>query len=360
MRLILAARALYALMWFYVAPVLPQMLKEFGVDASSAGLLPAMFIVGTGVMQIPASYLGGKLGFNKVAGAGMAIFGASSLLLSLSNSWWEALLLRALGGVGAGLFFSTAGALIVAYMPDAVATALGWYSASFNIGAFVGFYWGYVASLTGWRLALAIPGALAIVLGVLIFRGPPLKGASKFSWRAYSFGLASFPFWGSVYAANSLAATWAHLHRGVAESVAGALSSAAMASGFLGGFFGRLYDKTQKKLRFLTAAPLLAAGAYALTPFAPVYALFLLAFTYGAAFSAYITAIYATASKVSQDPSSALAVVNVTNMALGLHVSYIFSWLMAYSPALPWEFLAALAASSSLATYAVAQRTKFI
>ena len=99
-----------------------------------------------------------------------------------------------------------------------------------------------------------------------------------------------------------------------------------MASGFLGEFFGRLHDKTQKKLCLLTAAPLLAAGAYALTPFAPVYGLFLLAFTYGAALSAYITAIYATAS---------FAVVNATNVAPGLHASYLFSWLMAYSPALP-------------------------
>jgi len=81
-------------------------------------------------------------------------------------------------------------------MPDAVATALGWYSASFNIGAFAGFYWGYVASLTGWRFALAIPGALAIVLGTLIFRSPPVKGASKFNWKAHSFGLASLTFGG--------------------------------------------------------------------------------------------------------------------------------------------------------------------
>jgi len=96
---------------------------------------------------------------------------------------------------------------------------------------------------------------LAIVLGTPIFRSPPVKGALKFNWGAYFFGFASFPFWGSVYAANSLATTRAYLHRGVAESVASALSSATMASGFLGEFFGRLYDKTQKKLCLLTAAP---------------------------------------------------------------------------------------------------------
>jgi len=108
MRLILAARALYALMWFCVAPILPQMLKEFSVDTSSAGLLPAMFIVGTGVMQIPASYLGASR-FNRVAGAEMAVFGVSFLLFSLSNSWWEASFFRALGAWGWPLFLDCGG-----------------------------------------------------------------------------------------------------------------------------------------------------------------------------------------------------------------------------------------------------------
>jgi len=90
---------------------------------------------------------------------------------------------------------------------------------------------------------------LAIVLGTPIFRSPPVKGASKFNWGAYSFGLASFPFWGSVYAANSLAATWAHLHRGCRERRM-RIVLCNNGPGVLRQFFGKLYDKTQKNCAF--------------------------------------------------------------------------------------------------------------
>jgi MFS family permease len=77
------------------------MLREFGVAPSAAGLLPAAFIVGAAAAQLPASYLGARYGHDRVAGIGMAIFGASSVLMSAAPRWEWALGFRALGGVGA-------------------------------------------------------------------------------------------------------------------------------------------------------------------------------------------------------------------------------------------------------------------
>ncbi len=67
----------------------------------------------------------------------MVIFGASSVLMSAAPRWGWALGFRALGEVGAGLFFSTAGAVLVALRPNAVRSALERYNASFNLGGFV-------------------------------------------------------------------------------------------------------------------------------------------------------------------------------------------------------------------------------
>jgi len=103
--LVLFARGIYAILWFYVAPVIPTMLREFGVAPADAGLLPAAFIVGAAAAQLPASYLGARYGHDRVAGVGMVIFGASSMLMSAAPSWEWALGFRALGGVGAGHFF---------------------------------------------------------------------------------------------------------------------------------------------------------------------------------------------------------------------------------------------------------------
>jgi MFS family permease len=356
--LVLLARCVYALMWFYVAPVIPAMLREFGVAPADAGLLPAAFIVGAAAAQLPASYLGARYGHDKVAGTGMVIFGASSALMGLAPSWGWAVGLRALGGVGAGLFFSTAGAVLVALRPNAVGSALGWYNASFNIGGFMGYYWGYVASAAGWRLALAAPGVLAAALGATLLMGRGVRSRAAINRGAALFGLASFPFWGAVYAANSLTATWIHLYRHVGEDVAGAISSAAMVSGFFGGLVGGLYDRARNKLYIFLGAPLVAALAYVALPHVPLGAVPLLVFLYGASFSAYITAVYATASKTSENPAAALAVINVTNMALGLHFSYVFSWLMAAGPVGPWLLLSSLALSSAASTYVVVNRLK--
>lgn len=356
--LVLLSRAVYALMWFYIAPVLPMMLREFNVDPALAGVLPAVFIVGAATAQLPASFIGAKFGHNKIAGIGLIIFGISSIAVGLSPSWEWALFFRALGGLGAGLFFSTAGAVLIVLKPDAVGSILGWYNASFNLGGFLGYYWGYVASLVGWRIAIAIPGVISAAFGAMLLKSASLKSETSISWKTSVFGLASFPFWGAVYAANSLTATWLHLFRGMEESYAGAISSASMLSGFFGGVFGRLYDRTKNKRRLLLYTPIFASIAYLAMPDTPIEAAPLLAFIYGASFSAYITAVYATASKVSRNPASALAVINVINMALGLHFSYAFSLLMAFSPTYPWLLLSALAFLSAIATYIVINMLK--
>lgn len=356
--LILFARGVYALMWFYTSPVIPTMLREFGVAPAAAGLLPAAFIVGAAATQLPASYLGARYGHDRVAGVGMVIFGASSVLMSVAPRWEWALGFRALGGVGAGLFFSTAGAVLVALRPNAVGSALGWYNASFNLGSFVGYYWGYVASAVGWRLALGVPGVLATALGVALLKGHDFKTKAFVNWKTALFGLASFPFWGAVYAANSLTATWIHLYRNVGEDVAGAISSASMISGFFGGFVGKFYDRAKNKLYIFLGAPITATLAYITLPYIPLGAAPLLIFLYGLSFSTYITAVYAVASKISENPAAALAMINVTNMALGLHLSYVFSWLMTAGPIYPWFLLSMSAFSSAVSTYIVLKRLK--
>jgi DHA1 family inner membrane transport protein len=126
----------------------------------------------------------------------MAIFEASSILMSAAPRWEWALGFRALGGVGAGLFFSTADAVLVALRPNAVGAALGWYNASFNLGGFVGYYWGYVTPAVGWRLALGVPGVLATALGMALLKGHDFKTKTFINWKAALFGLASFPLLG--------------------------------------------------------------------------------------------------------------------------------------------------------------------
>ncbi|CCC80720.1 permease of the major facilitator superfamily [Thermoproteus tenax Kra 1] len=346
---ILAARAVYALMWFYLAPLLPAMIQDFSVPPSESGLMPAFFIIGAAAAQIPASWIGSKIGDIRTAGLGLFTLGIGSSLVATSPNWWTALAFRAISGVGAGLFFSTAGAALVALRPRSAGSALGWYNASFNIGAFAGYYWGYAAHLLGWRAAALAPALLAVAMSAPLIKEPGLRSSASLSWRAAKLGLASFPIWGAAYAANSLTATWLHFYRGVPASAAGAISSATMASGLLGGMLGSIYDRVRNKRAVPFYSAFLTAVAMAALPLAPAEISPLLVFSYGLGYTVYITSIYAMGAKLG-NPSAALAVINVIDMSLGMGFSYVFSYTMELNPAIPWAILSALALISATAT----------
>lgn len=345
---ILGARAVYALLWFYVSPLLPLMARDLAVQEAQLGLLPAAFIAGAAAMQIPAAWIGAKIGDVRTAGIGLLLLGLGSALVGFSGTWQEALAFRALAGAGAGLFFSTAGAALVSLKPGATGTALGWYNASFNVGALTGYYWGYVAAAMGWRAAAILPGVAASAVAAPLLTQKGFKHGHKLDRSAIALGLASFPIWGAVYATNSLAATWLSYYKDVPPSLAGAISSASMASGLLGGALGSIYDKARKKEVVLVAASALSSASMALVPSSPPAVVPLAVFAYGASYTVYITAIYAEGSRRSS-PSSALAVINVIDMALGLNASYIFSYAMSIYPPLAWYSTAALALVSSYA-----------
>ncbi|MEL9990189.1 MAG: MFS transporter [Thermoproteus sp.] len=354
---VLASRAVYALLWFYIAPILPIMAKELSATQAELGLLPAAFIAGAAAAQIPASWLGSKIGDVRTAGLGLLLLGAGSASLGLAGTWAEALAFRAVAGVGAGLFFSTAGAALVALRPRAVGSALGLYNASFNLGALAGYYWGYVAGPLGWRNAVIAPGAVAAAMSVPLLAQGGFKHQLRLSRSAASLGLASFPIWGAAYAANSLAASWLELYRGASPSAAGAMSSASMASGLLGGLLGVVYDRTSDKRLVLASSALATAASMAVIPWAPTPLAPAAIFAYGTAYTVYMTSIYAEGS-ASGDPSSALAVINLVDMALGLNMSYAFSYAMALSPPLAWSLAAAAASTSASAALLAGSRKR--
>ncbi len=336
------------MLWFYLSPLLPLMAKDLGVQEAQLGFLPAAFIAGAASMQIPASWIGAKIGDVKTAGAGLLLLGVGSALVGISRGWPEALAFRALAGAGAGLFFSTAGAALVSLRPERAGTALGWYNASFNVGALAGYYWGYVAAMANWRVAAALPGVVASAIAAPMLLQGGFKHEHKLDASAVALGLASFPIWGAVYAANSLAAAWLTYYKDVPPSIAGAISSASMASGLLGGALGSVYDKAGNKAAVLAGSAALSAASMAAVPLLPPTAVPAAVFAYGASYTVYITAIYAEGSKRGS-PSSALAVINVVDMALGLNESYVFSYAMSVYPPLAWYTAAILALASSSA-----------
>lgn len=343
---VLAARMVYALQWFHIAPLMPAILSSLGVPTQYAGLLSTAFIVGAASTQMPAGLLGAKIGNARTAGVGLLLLSLTSLLLAASDNFVELLALRALGGAGAGLFFSTAAAL-VADGGKGLGLRLGAYNAMFNLGALAAMAWGFLGEAMGWRTAAALPSPFGIALSAQLLAVGGYRSRAAAGWRAVYLGLASAPFWGAAYAAQSLMPTWLQKYGGVGQGYSGLLTSASMLSGLMGGALGSLFDRAEDKQRYIAAVAAVGAAAFASTPFLPVFASAFAAFAFGSAYTLYITAIYALG--VRSGGASALGAINFIDMSLGVWASDAFSLAMSAWPPAPWLLLASFAAVSGVA-----------
>ncbi|MBP1449812.1 MAG: MFS transporter [Thermoproteus sp.] len=337
----------YALQWFHIAPLMPAILSSFGVPTQYAGFLSTAFIVGAASTQMPAGLLGAKIGNARTAGVGLLLLSSTSLLLGTSDNFVELLAFRALGGAGAGLFFSTAAAALAADGDKGLGRRLGAYNAMFNLGALAAMAWGFLGEAVGWRTAAALPSPFGIALSAQLLAVGGYRSRAAAGWRAVYLGLASAPFWGAAYAAQSLMPTWLQKYGGVGQGYSGLLTSASMLSGLTGGALGSLFDRTEDKRRYIVAVAAVGAAAFASTPFLPAFASAFAAFAFGFAYTLYITAIYALG--VRSGGASALGAINFIDMSLGVWASDAFSLTMSAWPPAPWLLLASLAAVSGVA-----------
>lgn len=132
-----------------VAPALPLFAREFGVGKAAAGAVVSAFALMRLAMAPFVGRLVNAFGERVMLATGIGVVAVSSALAGLSQSYWQLLVLRGIGGIGSIMFSVSAASLLVRVTPDHLrGRAQGVWAGSFLLGMIAGPAVGTVASLS--------------------------------------------------------------------------------------------------------------------------------------------------------------------------------------------------------------------
>jgi len=161
-------------------PLFPFITASLGIGFEEAGLLIACFYAASGLAQTPSGFLVDRFGARRVLLSGLGLAATSVTLMSLMPTFWAAIPLVVLAGLGNSVFHPADYSILSDTVSKSrMARAYGVHTLSGNIG------WAAapvtvlsLASVMGWRGALAVTGiaGLGIVL-VLVSESSVLASA---------------------------------------------------------------------------------------------------------------------------------------------------------------------------------------
>lgn len=271
-------------------PLFPFITQSLGIGFEEAGMLIACFYAASGLAQTPSGFLVDRFGARRVLLGGLALAASTVILMSLMQSFWTAIPLVVLAGLGNSVFHPadysilshtvTKSRMARAYGVHTLSGNIGWAAAPVTMLA--------LAGVVGWRGALVIVGVagLAVVLflasqsGVLAFSGrvvraAPSAGASKTLSASTLALLASPPillcFAYFVLLSVSLTGNQTFMPAalnqlyGTSLETAGAALSAYLLAGSLGVLAGGIAADRTTRHEGIVALGLLGAAAMLLT-----------------------------------------------------------------------------------------------
>ncbi len=336
------------------APLIPVFIKQLGFTPTEAGLLSFVFFLAMSGIAIPAGMLSDRLGPKLIGSLGLAIAGLSNAGLGYLEGLSTLLLLKFLGGAGAGMaFIAGVRYVTVAFPPSHVHLAQGLYGGSIQLGAGTSLY---LMPLLYAQLELsgAFFASAGLVLATLIFwlkvapdqraQLPParfsLAAQSRTVWlltaaHTGTFGLSILVgTWITTFLLNDL---------GLPLSTAGGLGSAVLIVGILarpvgGILIDRRWMLTHTIIRLSLLVGTFGLGLLAL-PGRPAWAALLALVVMGIALNLPYAAIMNTATAaVPASPGAAIGIVGSASLiliavgapALGALYSQVKSFSLAF------------------------------
>ncbi len=142
-----------------IAPVIPLMREDVGLSYTQIGMITAAFYGLYTFTQLPAGYLGDRLGPRRVITFGGLISSFSNLVFSQLGSFPLLVGFHALNGVGQGGGWSPSVRLLVNWFPgEKLGIILGVYTTCVSVFTIVAYLLsGYLGQHFGWRLSVIVP-----------------------------------------------------------------------------------------------------------------------------------------------------------------------------------------------------------
>jgi len=352
--LILAGRLTYSLQWFLISPALPQIASQGHVPTSLLGLIPVAFFGAAGIAQIPSVYVAQRFGPTRTYIIGLFLLALGNMLLPLYVSTFWLFFTRVISGVGAALFFASAGGALSSLYPAKPGTVMGLYNAFFAMGGGLGLVWGVFDQLLGWQLATELGGLTAVAMAGLnmlavwnerYLPAPRLTGIGPTLRNrvVVATGLAYTGVWGSYFAIGQLLPSYEQLALGASVSISGLTSSILLFPSILGSFMSVFYGRFRRKRLLLAACAVPAILPAVLIGTGRVDAIVLALVTVGFFNDFGISMMYAFLVDLrDSDPTASLALVNTFHMLIGMWVAPMLSLASTISWSFGWGLVGTL------------------
>ena len=372
--LLIALRIGYAYNWFDTGPGLPAIGSTFSVGTADLGLLVAAFLVGAGLLQVPAGLLSLRWGARSVSIAGVGLLAVAGAASAAAPTFPVLVALRLLAGAGAGLFFSPAIGLVASLYPAGHrGLPVGTFSSAFSAGAALGIVGSSaLVPAIGWRAALLVGGlplavlalaALALIPARAGAAPPPLPRRGLPSAlrhpAVWAIGFAFVGLEGASFATGQFIVPWGEALQGWSILLAGAVGMTFVFPSVFGGPVGgsiaerHTNHRTQFALAVVGGAALLA-----LLPWAGLAATVLIglgfSFAYGFVYAVMYVLPHFWRDLPPNEVPLAIGLFNSIQLSGGAAVAFAFAWVVgARSYDVGWEFLAAAMVASLLVLVAL-------
>ena len=148
-----------------IAPVIPLMREDLGLSYTQIGWITAAFYGLYTCAQLPAGYLGDRLGPRRIITLGALVSSFSNLVFSQLGSLPLLVGLHGLNGVGQGGGWSPSIKLLVNWFPrEKLGTTLGIYTTCVSVFTILAYLLsGYLGKHFSWRLSFVAP---ALILAI--------------------------------------------------------------------------------------------------------------------------------------------------------------------------------------------------
>lgn len=343
-----------------VAPsvMVPDLMRDFGVDALTLGSLSAFFYYAYVSMQIPVGILVDRYGAHRLLTVMCIVCGLGCLLFAAAKNVVSADFGRLLMGFAASFAFVGSLKLAVLWFPaNRFGLLAGLTQALGMLGAAVGQApTAFSVSHLGWQTTMFLIGVACLILGILIgliVRDRPIHSLSRHEplasdknllagiknvlknpqswWNAAYAGLIYAPtaavaeLWGVTFLAQNY-----HLSPRVAAT---GVSLIFIGIGLGGPLIGWFSDRIQRRrsLMLLSAGScfiLLMLMLY-LPSTTPVSVLFIVMFLYGISNTGF-TIAYAVASEINPRgiAGTSVALANMASVIIGAFFQPLIGWVL--------------------------------
>lgn len=182
--LLFLVRLIFPIQYQQVAPLVPFMVSDMGINYAQVGMLIGAFMLPGAFLALPSGLLGVRFGDKAVVLLGLGLMASGTELLAFSNGFTPAFIGRLLSGAGAVMLNVQIAKLITDWFAGReLSTAYGIHLGSFPLGVSLSLSTlGLVAEASSWRMAVHLTGLCTIsslVLMGLLYRDPGGRSASQ-------------------------------------------------------------------------------------------------------------------------------------------------------------------------------------